>query len=333
MHNLFISKVILIIIAPVVLFQSGGQPLPPLPSDLPGQIAPRQPIVRETLIPQRQFTLPRLVRPMPVATAQIPAATAPSIVDKVLAWDAILKEFTAEAGDTNALFTFAVTNIASSNVVINWVRPSCGCTVAKIPPTPWTLTPGETGALEFSLDLRGKRGTLYKYISVDTSVGQKMLNIRATIPEEARIAGTDTRVRNMQLAMVDRQIVFRGDCASCHATPLAGKTEGEHIYQAGCAICHDTPNRATMVPDLQTVANPGTKEYWELWIRHGKAGTLMPAFAQVHGGPMTEEQIATLSAYLSKKIPARSTPVATLTNSIPMRRITAPNSAPVPVTN
>jgi cytochrome c553 len=237
-------------------------------------------------------------------TTILPAT--PNHVDKVLAWDNVLHEYIAKHGDTEAVFSFGVTNISGSNVVINWVRPSCGCTAAKLPPTPWTLKPGESGRMDFTLDLKGKYGTLYKYISVDTSHGQKMLNIRATIPEGTTIAGVDSRIRNMQLAMADRQIVFRGDCARCHSTPLIGKTSGKELYELGCGICHDAVNRATMVPDLAQVANPGTKEYWQLWIRHGKPGTLMPAFASHQGGPLSEAQIEAVSAFLLEKYPAKA---------------------------
>jgi cytochrome c553 len=322
---------------PLLAAEPVPAPLPPLPSDFPVEVTRPAPIVRRTVNPrqQRQITLPQFPRPQGIQSLGNPVrppTLRPAIhntVDQELAWDSVLKEFTAKAGDTEAQFSFGVTNIGKSNVVINWVRPSCGCTVAKLPPTPWTLQPGETGQMDFTLDLKGKRGTLFKYISIDTSHGQKMLNIRATIPEGTTVAGMDSRVRNMQLAMADRQIVFRGDCARCHSAPLAGKTSGEHIYQAGCAICHDTPNRATMVPDLAAVPNPGTKEYWQVWIRHGKPGTLMPAFSHTQGGPLTEAQIQTLSAYLTEKFPARA--AAPITNAAPANPALRPTAlAPAP---
>ena len=309
-------------------------PVPPLPSELPTEVTRPTPTVRRpaTVLQQRKIALPQFrtnaARPFVNTARQVP-----NTVDQVLAWDSVLKEYTAKAGETEAKFSFSVTNVASTNIVINWVRPSCGCTAAKLPPTPWTLKPGESGQMEFSLDLKGKRGTLFKYISIDTSNGQKMLNIRATIPEGVTVAGMDSRLRNMQLAMADRQIVFRGDCARCHSAPLAGKTAGAEIYQAGCAICHDTPNRATMVPDLATVVNPGTKDYWQVWIRHGKPGTLMPAFAAGQGGPLSEEQIQNLSEFLTEKFPARA--AAPITNAAPSK-ISLPRPtalAPVPTAN
>jgi hypothetical protein len=47
-----------------------------------------------------------------------------------LAWDAVTKEYQAKLGDTNAIITYSVTNLTTSNVTIRSVRPSCGCTVA-----------------------------------------------------------------------------------------------------------------------------------------------------------------------------------------------------------
>ena len=162
--------------------------------------------------------------------------------------------------------------------------------------------------MEFSIDLRGKYGVLSKYISIDTSHGQKYLQMKIHIPQQpAQVAtaatGMDSRTRNMQLAMVDRQIVFKGDCAKCHAAPAVGKTRGDELFAAGCAICHDTPNRASMVPDLRALGKATSEDYWKVWITHGKPGTLMPGFAKAYGGPLTDEQIDTLSKFLWEKFP------------------------------
>jgi len=65
---------------------------------------------------------------------------------------------------------------------------------------------------------------------------------------------------------------------------------GIELYQAACAICHNSPHRATMVPALR--APPREQQatlYWKQWITHGKPGTLMPAFDQAEGGPLTSE--------------------------------------------
>jgi len=295
-------------------------PIPPLPSDLPIATPARlNPGPPSPLAPPSQFN-PRFQRlnpstpfVRPTAAAAAPAYKGP----EVLAWDSMNKEYTAKPGEMTANLTFSVTNVSKEDVTINWVRPSCGCTVAKLPPVPWKLTPGESGNIEFSVDLRGKFGTLSKYASVDTSHGLKVLSFKLNVPAAPASTSNnivDARTKNMQLAMADRQAVFKNDCAACHATPTVGRS-GEALFQAGCAICHDTPHRATMVPDLRALKAEPTKEYWKQWITNGKPGSLMPAFAQAQGGPLTEAQIDSLVDYLTQHFPQRpvaanATPVA-----------------------
>ena len=287
--------------------QAPGEP--PLPSDLPPVITRPQPRI---ITPARQNSPGgvQIVRPQ---VRQIPGRPAPNtfprytppsqLPDDVLAWDQVNKEYQAKPGELTAPFSFALTNVSNEELTINWVRPSCGCTVAKLPPTPWKLAPGEGGNIELNVDLRGKFGTLSKYVSVDTTKGQKMLGIKVHIPQGGQMAGgADARTRNMQLAMADRQVVFRGECASCHSAPAVGRMGGE-LFSAACAICHEAPHRATMVPDLQALTVVPTKEYWKHWITHGKPGSLMPAFSKEQGGPLTPEQIESLAQYLATEYP------------------------------
>ena len=109
------------------------------------------------------------------------------------------------------------------------------------------------------------------------------------------------RKSNQQAASLDRQAVFKGDCAKCHAEPTVGKL-GHELYQAGCAICHDAEHRAEMVPDLHTLKHPAGAEYWTQWITASKPGSMMPAFAKSHDGPLNEQQIASLVDYLMHTI-------------------------------
>lgn len=115
----------------------------------------------------------------------------------------------------------------------------------------------------------------------------------------------------MKAALADRQAVFKNDCATCHLTPTVGRT-GEALFRAGCAICHEAPHRATMVPDLRALKVQPTRDYWVQAIAHGKPGSLMPAFAESEGGPLTQSQIDSLADYLTenmKQVPA-VTPVS-----------------------
>ena len=239
----------------------------------------------------------------------------PTLPPSSLAWDAESKEATAKVGDTNAVFTFWLTNVCDKEVLVNSVRTSCGCTVAKLPESPWRLGPGTNGPIGVTVDLRGKRGKVMKTVTVDTTAGVKSLLVGMNIPVDPKFEAQMNRSQNMQLAFADRQIVFRGDCAKCHAEPVKEKM-GKDLYAAACGVCHEAEHRASMVPDLKALKHPTDLAFWTHWIREGKAGSLMPAFAAEHGGPLTDEQVTSLANWLTENYkgqPATAIPVSTPT--------------------
>ena len=102
----------------------------------------------------RPATSPRLTPAFaqpPVVRANLP---------EVLAFDALMKDYTAKPGELSAKLAFSVTNISPSEVLINNVRTSCGCTVAQVPGRPWRLAAGTNGEFSVVVDLRGKFGSL-----------------------------------------------------------------------------------------------------------------------------------------------------------------------------
>ena len=206
---------------------------------------------------------------------------------------------------TNVLW---FTNSIPMPVVITQVHPSCGCTTAQLPPLPWTIAPGTNGEIGVTVNLAGKFGTLVKTVHVATSQGSKDLIIQITIlPPVMRVLTDADRMKQMEIAKVDRQAVFKNDCASCHVKPGEFKY-GKDLFDADCGICHEAEHRATMVPDLHNLKVPTSEEFWRTWIAHGKPGTFMPAFSQGDGGPLSDMQIASLAAYLSVAIPSRIPP-------------------------
>jgi mono/diheme cytochrome c family protein len=236
-----------------------------------------------------------------------------------LAFDAEQKEYNAKPGEITSHFVFSVTNVSAGDITINQVRPSCGCTVVKLPSQPWTLKAGERGEFAVDMDLRGKSGVLMKSVAVEANTGVKHLIIKSAIPSVTGMSpDLAERVRNQQLALADRQAVFKGECALCHVKPAVGKT-GAELYTAACGICHDSTHRATMVPDLLALNKPTDAAYWTAWITQGKPGSLMPAFAQNLGGPLTDDQIRSLVEYLVAR-PKSPAPAA----------VTAPVAAPPP---
>jgi len=255
-----------------------------------------------------------------------------------LVWDSETKATNVEVGEAEAHLTFNFTNISSSSIMITNVHTSCGCTTAQLPPLPWIIAPGTNGQIGITVNLAGKIGTLFKSVTVSTDKGSKVLSVKIAILPPIMSAASTTnksrtlqaaskghgvatapaakqtsdlpaaqamidpnRARSFQMAVVDRQAVFKDDCASCHATPAKGKY-GKELYDSVCGVCHESANRATMVPDLHHLKVPTSVDFWKTWITMGKINSLMPAFATAYGGPLTESQIESLAKYLGTAI-------------------------------
>jgi mono/diheme cytochrome c family protein len=262
--------------------------------------------------------------PTPVVIPTIPhtppAAQGP-LPPGVLAWDAELKETTVNATQPIAQLVFNFTNISASEVSINHVGTSCGCTVAQLPPMPWKLAPGTNGTIPVTMNVAGKSGMVFKTLTINTDKGWKMLSVKTTIQPPPAQMTAGNREQNLLLAKADRQAVFKGQCASCHVEKAIGKM-GKDLYDSACGICHEAEHRASMVPDLHALKHETNAEYWKVWVEFGKQGSLMPAFAQRHGGPLSDQQIASLVDHLVKTIPSKvntaaTTPAPTTASAVP----------------
>ena len=288
--------------------------------------------------------LPLFAQPTVAPLAPEPtggAAPIPAPDPNALKWDAETKEYNAKQGDTSASFTFTVTNVSKFEVAINKLSTSCGCTVAQLPTTPYKLQPGSNVQISVSMDLHGKMGAVTKTVSVDTAAGFKSLLVKANIPQPTNSPGINVggapgdpahnamgdRAKNIQMALGDRQAVFKGDCATCHVAKGIGKM-GKELFVADCNVCHDpdTGHRAAMVPDLKVAKTPRDLAYWQKWITEGKVGSLMPAFALAHGGPLTQEQIDSLAVYCYENLP--KTPVAVAQPVLPPGVVAVPPITP-----
>ena len=243
-----------------------------------------------------------------VTTTPVPDTThaGDPLPDGILAWDALTKSVDATNEQDFARFTFSFTNISTSNVTVLTVHPSCGCTTAELPPVPWLIPAGATGEIKLNVNLQGKIGSLFKSVNVTTDRGNMNLMLRINIlpPPPTPEITEEQRAAGIAAAKIDRQAVFKGDCANCHLKKVEGKY-GQLLFEALCAVCHETKNRATMVPNLANLQVPTNEEFWRAWITAGKAGSLMPAFATSQGGPLNDLQIASLAAYLNAIHPSK----------------------------
>ena len=231
-----------------------------------------------------------------------------ALATNTLVWDSTSKETNATADAGNAHFDFSFTNVSAGNVVILNVRTSCGCTTAQLPPLPWIIPAGTNGQIGANVNFAGKSGMLLKTMTVTSDKGFQTLMLKITIlPPVVPTQSEADRARALEMAKADRQAVFRGDCATCHVKPGEGKYS-KTLYDAVCGICHEGKDRATMVPDLHNIKTPTNMDFWQTWIAHGRAGSLMPAFATADGGPLSDMQIASLAGYLNATIPSQPVP-------------------------
>jgi mono/diheme cytochrome c family protein len=102
-------------------------------------------------------------------------------------------------------------------------------------------------------------------------------------------------------AAANARAIFSGDCAVCHMINGRDKM-GQALYAADCGICHESPRRASFVPDLHALKQPGNLDFWKTIIAAGKTHTLMPPFSMALGGPLTDEQVNSLAEYLNRVI-------------------------------
>jgi mono/diheme cytochrome c family protein len=265
-------------------------------------------------VPATASTTPAAPVPHPSPVAIPAAQPAPGVtVDNFLKWDADNKKVTVLNGTAEAHFTFNLTNVSQETVTILGASGTCFCTVAKLPDLPWKIAPGAGGEINVTMDVRNKSGTVPKGVTVSTDKGVKILNVSTTIlpPAAPTTMNAADREANQKLAVADRQAVFRGECAKCHAEPAKNRM-GQELFTSVCGVCHEGERRATMVPNLHTITQETNPEFWRNWITHGKPGSLMPAFAETEGGILSEAQITSLVRYLLVAMPSRpAAPAAT----------------------
>lgn len=102
----------------------------------------------------------------------------------ILTWDAVSKEYHAQPAELKAPFTFNLTNVSSSPVIIYDTSTTCDCTVAKLPSQPWTLPGGASGKIEATIDLTKKTSDVVtNEIIVFTSQGNRRLKVKAVVSE------------------------------------------------------------------------------------------------------------------------------------------------------
>ena len=78
---------------------------------------------------------------------------------------------------------FKISNVGNAPLIINRVKPSCGCTVPKYPKKP--VPPGESGIITVQFNPKSRKGKQHKTVTVfaNTKQGRHKLSFTANIVE------------------------------------------------------------------------------------------------------------------------------------------------------
>lgn len=103
-------------------------------------------------------------------------------------------------------------------------------------------------------------------------------------------------------------------CASPDPTPPAQPPEvppvdtiaaghGRELYATHCALCHGATGEGYLADNAPALANPdfldaASDQYLRTAIEEGRPGTPMSAWASVRGGPLSDEQIGNVIAFM-----------------------------------
>lgn len=108
-------------------------------------------------------------------------------------------------------------------------------------------------------------------------------------------------------------------CTAVASAQEGDITRGSQIYDANCAVCHGAEGQGRVGVNLsQDFPALDPEAFTRAVIDQGVAGTTMPAWGQQYGGPLDEQAVNDVSAFITSLSGGRS----------PM----APTATPLPVT-
>ena len=95
-------------------------------------------------------------------------------------------------------------------------------------------------------------------------------------------------------------------------------TRGSQIYDANCAVCHGPEGQGRVGLNLsQDFPALDPNAFVQSVVEQGVAGTAMPPWSQAHGGPLTDQEIADVSAFVVSLSGGRS-PMAPTATALPV---------------
>lgn len=108
-----------------------------------------------------------------------------------LVFDSETQIYHATADDTQASFTFKVTNVSDVPVHILSIPPSCSCTHAEMPQTPWIIPPHTNEVLHVTMQINKLPLENQKYVTILATNGTKQLWVKSIRPAPAAATATN----------------------------------------------------------------------------------------------------------------------------------------------
>ena len=228
------------------------------------------------------------------------AGVAPSAGGPRLRFDRTSHDFGTIRSDSKQSVSWPYHNDGTGPLEIISTRPSCGCTATAVDPK--VVPAGASGTLSVTFDPAGQSGEVRKTVTVitnDSSHPNTILTLRAkVIPSDApAIPGGHPVFTGQSLLM--------GSCAGCHAAPARGKS-GAALWDAVCAMCHGPKAQGHLAPGLRARDYLAAHDDAALGqaIAYGTPNPRMPGFADLMGGPLDANQVASLVRLLRSWGPA-----------------------------
>ena len=200
--------------------------------------------------------------------------------------------------DSKVNTEFLIYNIGGKRLRIGDVETSCGCTLAQI--SKRAISPGDFTRIQVVMDTSLKLGLVRKKITVQSNDPKR--------PEMALFLVGEVLPKAMashaaiKLQPKDKLVLFKGQCATCHVQAGIGKT-GKALFQADCAMCHgvNAQGNHSAGPSLLTFdpeSEPALKHMRDVIANGSPRTPQMPPFAKANGGPLSDDEIASLVQFL-----------------------------------
>jgi mono/diheme cytochrome c family protein len=186
---------------------------------------------------------------------------------------------------------FAITNTGNAPLVLSRTYATCGCTLPKLNKS--KLLPGETGALDVSVDTSMKQNRITKSVFV---VSDDPLRPSVKVDLSMNVVDPHSGMTEANKA----KIFTAAQCSSCHVARGVGKF-GRDLYNADCAMCHGPKAEGAIGPTLiGPYEDSGFARQMTQVASFGSSRHCsMPGFLAEAGGPLNKQELDSVLKYLA----------------------------------